>query len=80
MLEWTLWQSLLEVTRQGTYRDAARVLKIDPTTIGRKIKRIEQHLQVTSSVDTNIDKHCVEHEIITWLLRLFTVALAPFAL
>lgn len=44
MLDWDLLHALLQVVRQGTYRGAAKVLKIDPTTIGRKIKRLERQL------------------------------------
>ena len=44
MLDWDLWHALLQVVRQGTYRGAAKVLKIDPTTIGRKIKKLERQL------------------------------------
>ncbi len=53
MLDWDLWHTLLLVVRQGTYQGAGRVLKINPTTVGRKIKRLEQQLGYKLFVRTN---------------------------
>ena len=44
MIEWDLWHVLLAVSRHGTYSSAARALRMDPTTISRKLKALERQL------------------------------------
>ena len=44
MIDWDLWHTLLVVFRHGTYLSAARALQVDPTTAGRKIKKLERQL------------------------------------
>lgn len=41
MIKWEYWQTLLTVSRLGTYSGAAEQLGIDATTVGRRIKRLE---------------------------------------
>jgi len=42
MISWDNWQTLLTVSRAGTYGKAASQLGVDATTVGRRIKRLEQ--------------------------------------
>ena len=44
MIEWDQWQTLLAVFRTGTYVKAAKTLKVDATTIGRRIKLLEKRV------------------------------------
>jgi DNA-binding transcriptional LysR family regulator len=44
MIDWDLWHTLLTVLRHGSFRDAGRVLGIDPTTVGRKVKNLERQI------------------------------------
>ncbi len=43
MLDWDKWQTMLAIFRNGTFSDAARSLNLDPTTVGRRLKQLEQH-------------------------------------
>lgn len=44
MISWENWQTLLAVYRASTYAGAATSLHIDATTVGRRIKHLEQRL------------------------------------
>lgn len=44
MTSWEHWQTVLAVSRSGTYASAATVLRINSTTVGRRIKLLEQRL------------------------------------
>ncbi len=44
MVSWEHWQTLLAVYRSGTYAAAASTLGINATTVGRRIKLLEQRL------------------------------------
>lgn len=44
MIHWDRWHTLLAVFRHGTYAMAANALRIDSTTVGRRLKRLEQEL------------------------------------
>ena len=44
MINWDQWQTLLTVFRDGTYAKAAKSLLVDSTTIGRRIKTLENRL------------------------------------
>jgi len=44
MVDWDQWQTLLAVFRQGTYAGAARSLRVDATTVGRRVKLLEKRL------------------------------------
>jgi len=44
MISWDHWQTLLAVHRGGTYASAASTLGINATTVGRRIKLLEQRL------------------------------------
>ena len=44
MVEWDQWRTLLAVFRHGTYTQAARALRVDATTVGRRLKSLEQEL------------------------------------
>lgn len=44
MIEWDQWQTLLAVFRNGTYAQAAAALRVDATTVGRRLKMLEKHL------------------------------------
>lgn len=44
MIEWDQWQTLLAVFRNGTYSQAAKSLRVDATTVGRRLKLLEEHL------------------------------------
>ena len=44
MINWDQWQTLLAVSRGGTYAKAAKALHVDATTIGRRLKLLEQKL------------------------------------
>ena len=44
MVEWDQWQTLLAIFRNGTYSAAAKSLRIDATTVGRRLKLLEKHL------------------------------------
>ena len=41
---WDNWRTLLQVVRSGTVADAARALGVDPTTAGRRLRRLEARL------------------------------------
>lgn len=47
MIGWDYWQTLLAVFRGGNYAQAAKVLNIDPTTVGRRVKMLERHMGCT---------------------------------
>lgn len=44
MIHWDRWHTLLAVFRHGTFAMAAKALRIDSTTVGRRLKRLEQEL------------------------------------
>ena len=44
MEDWEGWRTLLHVVRCGTVADAARALGVDPTTAGRRVRRLETRL------------------------------------
>ena len=44
MINWDQWQTLLAVYRSGTYAKAAPLLQVNATTVGRRLKLLEQHL------------------------------------
>ena len=44
MVNWDQWQTLLAVSRSGTYAKAAAVLLVNATTVGRRLKLLEQQL------------------------------------
>ncbi len=44
MVDWEQWQTLLAVSRFGTHSRAARSLRIDPTTVGRRLKLLERRV------------------------------------
>ena len=41
---WGQWETLLAVFRTGTYTQAAKLLRLDATTVGRRIKLLEKRL------------------------------------
>lgn len=44
MVGWDQWHTLLAVFRHGTYAGAARALRVDATTVGRRVKLLEREL------------------------------------
>ncbi len=44
MIEWDHWRTMLAVFRSGTYLGAAKSLRIDATTVGRRLKQLEDRL------------------------------------
>lgn len=44
MVNWDQWQTLLAIFRGGSYAKAAVTLQVDATTIGRRLKLLEQQL------------------------------------
>ena len=44
MVDWNQWRTLLAVFRHGTYAGAAKSLKIDATTVGRRLGLLEKRL------------------------------------
>ncbi len=44
MINWDQWQTLLAVFRSGTYAKAAPLLQVNATTVGRRLKLLEQRL------------------------------------
>jgi DNA-binding transcriptional LysR family regulator len=44
MISWEQWHSLLAAARHGTFAKAATILSIDATTLGRRLKALEQQL------------------------------------
>ena len=44
MVNWDQWQTLLVVFRSGTYAKAAPILQVNATTVGRRLKFLEQQL------------------------------------
>jgi len=44
LVNWDQWQTLLAVSRSGTYAKAALILQVNATTIGRRLKLLEQQL------------------------------------
>lgn len=44
MVNWDQWQTLLAVFRSGTYAKAAPLLQVNATTVGRRVKLLEQQL------------------------------------
>ncbi len=44
MIDWDHWRTVLAVFRTGTYTGAARMLRLDATTVGRRVKSLEQRL------------------------------------
>lgn len=44
MVNWDQWQTLLAVFRSGTYAGAALSLQVNATTVGRRLKLLEQQL------------------------------------
>lgn len=44
MIAWDQWHTLLAVFRHGTYAMAAKSLRIDSTTVGRRLKQLEREI------------------------------------
>lgn len=44
MINWDQWQTLLAVFRSGTYAKAAPLLQVNATTVGRRVKLLEQQI------------------------------------
>ncbi|WP_282611209.1 LysR family transcriptional regulator [Pelagibius sp. Alg239-R121] len=44
MIAWDQWHTLLAVFRHGTYATAAKALRIDSTTVGRRLKQLEREV------------------------------------
>ncbi|MGI9502174.1 MAG: LysR family transcriptional regulator, partial [Geminicoccaceae bacterium] len=44
MINWDQWQTLLAVFRSRTYAKAAPLLQVNATTVGRRLKLLEQQL------------------------------------
>ena len=44
MVDWDQWQTLLAVFRSGTYSQAAKSLRVDATTVGRRLKLLEKRV------------------------------------
>lgn len=44
LVDWEQWQTLLAVCRYGTYARAAKALRVDPTTVGRRLKLLERRV------------------------------------
>ena len=44
MIDWGNWHTLLAVFRTGTYAGAAKMLRVDATTVGRRIRALERRL------------------------------------
>ena len=44
MIDWDHWRTVLAVFRTGTYTGAARMLRLDATTVGRRVKSLEARL------------------------------------
>ncbi|MGI9486717.1 MAG: LysR family transcriptional regulator [Geminicoccaceae bacterium] len=44
MVNWDQWQTLLAVYRSGVYAKAAPLLQVNATTVGRRLKLLEQQL------------------------------------
>lgn len=44
MIEWDQWQTLLAIFRNGSFSKAAKVLKVDATTVGRRLKILESNI------------------------------------
>ena len=46
-IDWGLWETLLAVFRAGSYAQAASRLRVDSTTVGRRIKLLEKKMGTT---------------------------------
>jgi DNA-binding transcriptional LysR family regulator len=46
-IEWTDYQAFLAIARTGQIARAANLIKVDPTTIGRRLRRLEARLGLT---------------------------------
>ncbi len=44
MIEWDSWRTVLAVVRTGTYASAANALRLDATTVARRLKHLESQL------------------------------------
>ena len=44
VVDWDQWQTLLAVFRHGTYSQAAKWLRVDATTVGRRLKLLEKRV------------------------------------
>ena len=44
MVDWDQWRTLLAVFRHGTFAGAAKTLRVDATTVGRRLALLEKHL------------------------------------
>lgn len=44
MVDWDQWRTLLATFRHGTYAGAAKSLRVDATTVGRRLSLLEKHL------------------------------------
>lgn len=44
MISWDYWQTLLAIFRGGNYAQAAKILEIDATTVGRRLKTLERKM------------------------------------
>ena len=44
MVDWDQWRTLLAIFRQGTFAGAAKSLRVDATTVGRRLSLLEKHL------------------------------------
>ncbi len=44
VVDWAQWETLLAIFRGGTYSKAAKTLRVDSTTVGRRLKLLEKHL------------------------------------
>src|SRR5437763_3110841 len=51
-MSWDDLRHLLAVHRQGSHKGAARLLRVDPTTVGRRIAALERALGATLLVRT----------------------------
>ena len=44
MVDWEQWETLLAVFRGGTFAQAAKTLRVDATTVGRRLKLLERRV------------------------------------
>lgn len=60
MVEWELWRTLLAIFRQGSFAQAAKALRVDGTTVGRRLKHLEKELGYELFVRENDRLHPTE--------------------
>jgi DNA-binding transcriptional LysR family regulator len=73
LVDWDRWQTLLAVFRHGTYAGAARALRVDATTIARRLKQLEKEVGYPLLMREN-DRFCPTRRCEPLLAHIETAA------